>query len=82
MISTKDIKKGMPIKLKSGWCAVMMDNRRGNIRMAEVDGIFKEIGSIYASEIIEAFVDGKWQHVTHSMRKGHAEIPNFLYGGF
>jgi intein-encoded DNA endonuclease-like protein len=50
--------------------------------MAEVDGIFKEIGSIYASEIIEAFVDGQWQYVTHSMRKGHAQIPNFLYGGF
>jgi hypothetical protein len=29
----------------------MLDNKRGNIRLAEVEGIEKEIGSIYSGDI-------------------------------
>lgn len=79
MISTNELKKGTQILLKSGWGAIIMDNKKGNIRMAEVDGMFKEIGSIYATDILEAFVNGEWQRVTHSCRKGHAQLPNFLF---
>ena len=51
---TNDIKKGQKIKLHNGWFGVMYDNKKGNIRMAEVNGFHKEIGSIYAWDISHA----------------------------
>lgn len=58
-MTTNEIKKGMKIRLKCGWDAIMMDNLKGNTRMAEVDGIVKEIGSIYAHDIAWVEIDGK-----------------------
>lgn len=69
MIETNDLKKGTPITLKNGWAAVIMDNKKGDTRLAEVDGYFKEIGSIYASDIDTAYVDGKWQKVVRRLSK-------------
>ena len=37
---TNDIKKGTRIKLHNGWFGTMMDNKKGNVRMAEVQGIY------------------------------------------
>ena len=71
MIETNNLKKGTPITLKNGWAAVIMDNMKGDTRMAEVDGYFKEIGSIYASDIDTAFVDGQWQPVVRRLSKNH-----------
>jgi hypothetical protein len=69
MIETNDLKKGTPITLKNGWAAIIMDNKKGDTRLAEVDGYFKEIGSVYASDIDTAFVDGKWQPVVRRLSK-------------
>jgi hypothetical protein len=74
MIETNSLKKGTPITLKNGWAAVIMDNMKGDIRMAEVDGYFKEIGSIYASDIDTAFVDGKWQPVVRRLSKNQKMV--------
>lgn len=74
MIETNDLKKGTPITLKNGWAAVIMDNKKGDTRLAEVDGYFKEIGSIYARDIDTAFVDGKWQPVTRRLSKNQKMI--------
>jgi hypothetical protein len=52
-MKTNDIKKGMRIKLKNGWFATMADNKRGNIRMATVEGYYTETGSVYAWDIVE-----------------------------
>lgn len=52
---TNDLKKGTRIKLANGWPATLEDNKRGNIRMATVEGIFTEIGSIYAHDIVSYF---------------------------
>jgi len=60
MIKTNDLKKGTPITLRNGWAAIIMDNLKGVTRLAEVDGLYKEIGSIYAHDISEAYIDGKW----------------------
>ncbi len=60
---TNDIKKGMRIQLRNGWKGTMYDNRKGNIRMAEVEGIVTEIGSVYAHDIIFVWVDGERQIV-------------------
>lgn len=54
-MQTNSIKKGTRIKLHNGWFGVMFDNKKGNIRMAEVDGFHKEIGSIYAWDISHAY---------------------------
>ena len=62
-MKTNEIKKGDRIKLKNGWEGVMMDNRRGNIRMAKIEGLVEEIGSIYAKDISAVFKDGKWEKV-------------------
>jgi hypothetical protein len=50
-MTTNELKKGDRIMLKCGWYATMLDNKRGNIRLAEVEGIEKEIGSIYSGDI-------------------------------
>jgi hypothetical protein len=69
-MKTNDIKKGMRIKLANGWYGTMMDNKRGNIRLAEVEGIHKEIGSIYAHDIISVEQpDGVWHVVEHTKQQ-------------
>ena len=69
MLNTNDLKKGTQIMLKSGWAAVLYDNKKGNTRLAEVDGIFKEIGSIYSHDIDQAFIGGQWVPVTHTKKQ-------------
>lgn len=54
-MQTNQIKKGDKIKLHNGWFGVMYDNKKGNIRMAEVDGFHKEIGSIYVWDISHCY---------------------------
>ena len=61
MVKTNDIKKGTRIKLANGWEAVMYDNKKGTIRMAEVFGTYTEIGSIYAHDIVGYQVNGEWK---------------------
>lgn len=53
-MQTNQIKKGVRIKLHNGWFGVMFDNKKGNIRMAEVHGLHTEIGSVYAWDISHA----------------------------
>jgi len=54
-MKTNDIKKGMVVKLKNGWFGVMADNMRGNTRMVDVDGLYREIGSVYSHDIVKAW---------------------------
>jgi len=63
-MTTNDIKKGMRIKLANGWYATMMDNKRGNIRLAEVEGLYTEMGSIYAHDIISCQDKGVWHTIS------------------
>jgi hypothetical protein len=49
---TNDLKKGALVKLRNGWTATVMDNGRGNTRVCEVQGIYTEIGSVYAHDIV------------------------------
>lgn len=66
MVKTNDLKKGTPITLKNGWAAIIMDNKKGDIRLAEVNGLVKEIGSIYAHDIDTAFINGEWMLVDYT----------------
>lgn len=65
-MKTNDIKSGTSVRLKNGWLATIIDNRRGNIRTATVQGIYEETGSIYASDIVQALVDDAWVKVEHN----------------
>jgi hypothetical protein len=42
----------------------MADNRKGNIRLAEVEGDFTETGSVYAHDIVSVLIGDTWQVVT------------------
>lgn len=57
MIETNSIKKGMRVILANGWRATIEDNKRGNIRLATVEGYFTEMGSIYAWDIEWAYTE-------------------------
>jgi hypothetical protein len=52
---TKDIKKGDRFQLRNGWFGTMKDNGRGVSRLAEIEGVFTEIGSVYSFEIEKVF---------------------------
>lgn len=50
-MKTNQLKAGDCVQLSSGWEAEILDNKKGNIRLARVDGLFSEIGSIYSHDI-------------------------------
>ena len=54
-MKTNDIKKGMVVELDNGWFGIMADNMKGNTRMVDVDGMYREIGSVYSHDIIRAW---------------------------
>ncbi len=67
-MKTNDIKKGMRIVLRgTGWLATMMDNKKGNIRCADVEGFFHEMGDIYMHDVaLVQLPDGTWEYVEHT----------------
>ena len=73
-MKTNDIKKGTEIKTKQLGVAVsgvMMDSLRGNTRLIKTHGsevgLFDEMGSVYATDIVSARnSDGDWEDVEHT----------------
>lgn len=65
-VTTNEIKKGHRIMQRNGWFGTMVDNARGTIRMAEVEGYVTEMGSIYAHDIVLAQIDDVWYVVEHT----------------
>lgn len=76
---TNDLKKGTRILLRNGWYATLEDNKKGNIRMATVEGIYTEMGSIYAHDIKSALVNGAWVTVelTDKQKKSDTVVRAF-----
>ncbi len=80
-IKTNEIKKGDRILLANGWFGTMYDNKNGNIRMAEVEGLYTEIGSVYAHDIVAAQKDEVWQHIEYTDKQDKArELNKGLFG--
>jgi preprotein translocase subunit YajC len=79
-MQSNELKKGDKVRLKSGFNAVIMDNKKGGIRMAEVDGIVKEIGSIYVKDIAWMFkLNGDIEEIELTdKQKKNAEMINAL----
>ena len=59
-MKTNDIKKGTRVKLRNGWFATIEDNKKGNVRMATVEGVYTEMGSVYANDIVLVQYEGAW----------------------
>jgi hypothetical protein len=76
-----DIKKGMKLQLKNGFAATMADNAKGMIRTADVEGIYREIGSIYAHDISRVLnpTTGQWEtpRFTEAQTKQANKIRSF-----
>jgi hypothetical protein len=66
LVKTNDLKKGTRVRLANGWYATIQDNARGNTRMATVEGMVTETGSVYAHDIVEAEIAESWVVVTHT----------------
>ena len=69
-MKTNDIKKGTRILLRNGWYGTMMDNLKGTIRMVDVEGFAREIGSVYSHDITAvrvSFYEGdRWSTIEHT----------------
>jgi hypothetical protein len=65
---TNDLKKGDKVVLRNGWHAIIMDNKKGNIRLAEVKGYCTEIGSVYAHDIVylQDIESDVFAHIEHT----------------
>ena len=63
-IRRNDLKKGDIVGTKDGWKAEIMDDKKGNIRLAKVHGPFTDIGSVYTYDIDHVIQfkgkPGKW----------------------
>ena len=76
-MTTNEIKKGMKVRttqLGTPVSGVMMDNSlKGNTRLIETKGsdggLFDEMGSVYAYDIVAAEVDGEWVNVEHTEKQ-------------
>lgn len=65
----KDVRKGTRVVLRNGWEAEVLDNLTNRqTRMCKVFGDYTEMGSVYSSDIVTAFLDGNWEVVVHSTK--------------
>lgn len=60
IINVNDLKSGTEVLLRNGFSAILKDSKKGMTRMALVYGIYEEMGSIYATDIVEANVNGNY----------------------
>ena len=66
-MQTNELKKGTRIHLRNGWKATLMDNKKGNTRLADVEGFCREIGSVYAHDIMSyQDAEGNWHNIEHT----------------
>jgi len=75
-MKTNDLKKGDRIRLNNGWYATIEDNKKGAVRMATVEGLYTEMGSIYAADIdihLKDLGDGCTEVVTIKHNSKHAK---------
>lgn len=73
---TNEIKKGMRVKLSASasmgenprWEGTVWDNAKGNTRIVEVEGWYKEAGSVYAHDImwVKPAPESDWVEVEHT----------------
>ena len=82
-VRTDQLKKGVRIRLRSGWEAIVVEECNGNTLVAKVFGNFTETGSVYAHDIAEAEVNGDWVEVelTEEQIQFYQEVTPYLQQG-
>ena len=66
-MKTDDIKKGRRVQMRNGWEGTLVDTRKGDTRRVEVEGDYREIGSVYAHDIMYVMdATGDWILVDHT----------------
>lgn len=66
-MKTNNLKKGARIRLRCGWYATIEDNMRGNTRLATVEGLCTEMGSVYSHDITSYRDEfGAWHEIEHT----------------
>jgi hypothetical protein len=65
-MKTNDVKKGTRVRLRNGWFGTMADNAKGQTRMVDVEGHFREIGSVYSHDIVAALIGETWTPIEHT----------------
>jgi hypothetical protein len=81
-MKTNDLKSGTRVQLRNGWFATLMDNKKGNTRLAEVEGFCTECGSVYSHDIM-TYKDsnGNWDVVEHTDKQKKVRVmANALFG--
>lgn len=68
-VKTNDLKKGVRVQLRNGWFGTMADNARGDIRMVDVEGFCREIGSVYSHDIMTALIGVNWVSIEHTPKQ-------------
>jgi hypothetical protein len=65
-MKTNDLKRGARVVLTNGWEADIMDNMKGNTRLARVYGFETEIGSVYSHNIESVIIAGEKFPIEHT----------------
>jgi hypothetical protein len=68
-LPTDELRRGTWVQLSNGWFAILMDNNKGSVRLAEVQGEYVEIGPIRSRDIVKAKINGEWVEITHKFEK-------------
>lgn len=65
-MKTNELKKGDRVRLRNGWYATIVDNKKGNTRCATVEGYETETGDIYSHDIQAAVIGGQYVIIEHT----------------
>lgn len=65
-MKTNDLKRGSRVLLTNGWEADIMDNMKGQTRLARVFGFETEIGSVYSHDIKSVKIGDEWFPIEHT----------------
>ena len=65
-MKTNELKKGDRVRLHNGWYATLVDNKKGNIRCATVEGYETETGDIYSHDIQYAIINGQRHDIEYT----------------
>lgn len=76
-MKTNDLRKGDRVLLRNGWYATVMDNKKGNIRLCEVEGRYRDIGSVYAHDIVRCVSENSNIEHTPAQLKLKATLERF-----
>ena len=82
-MKTNDLKSGTRVQMRNGWYGTLKDNKKGNTRIAEIEGDYTEIGSVYSHDIMRyQDSNGNWNPVEHTDKQKHCRNVNLaLFGG-